>query len=85
VKQQPLGTVIVARLVTLPYSSTAAGVNIDLLPCCDSPETVIAVAIGVTVPPVGTDILPVNSISYLANEAQGLLTIPRRIKIPEPA
>jgi hypothetical protein len=59
-KQQPLGTVISAVLVTLPYSSTAAGVMIALEVNLGSPQTLIATAIGVTAPPVGIAMLPLN-------------------------
>jgi len=59
-KQQQRGTLIIAVLVTLPYSSTAAGVKIALLVSLGSPLTVIATAIGVTVPPSGIEILPLN-------------------------
>ena len=60
VKQQPLGTVIIAVLVTLSNVSTAAGVDIALLVGLASPLTVIATAIGVTVPPVGIPMLPLK-------------------------
>jgi len=54
--------------VTFPYSSTAAGVKMLLLPTRGSPETTIAVAIGVTAPSVGIAIFPVNSTLYLAKQ-----------------
>ena len=57
-KQHPRGTVTIAVLVTLLYSSTAAGVTIALLVVLASPLTAIATAIGPTVPPVGTAIFP---------------------------
>jgi hypothetical protein len=59
-KQHPLGTVTIAVVVTFPYSSTAAGVNIALLVDLGSPFTAIATAIGVTVPPSGIAILPLK-------------------------
>jgi hypothetical protein len=55
-----------------------------LLPSRLSPETTIAVAIGVTAPPVGIAIFPVKTTLYLAKQALGLLTMPRRTKIPVP-
>jgi hypothetical protein len=61
-KQHPFGTVTSAVLVTLPYSSTAAGVMIALLVGLLSPFTVIATAIGATVPPSGMAIFPLNVI-----------------------
>jgi hypothetical protein len=84
VKQHPRGTSTVARDVTFPYSSTATGVMMALLPLRSSPDTTIAVAIGVTAPPVGMEMLPVNATSYRAKHAVGLLTAPRRTKIPVP-
>lgn len=59
-KQHPFGTVIIAVLVTLKYSSTAAGVTIALLVRIGSPSIVRETAIGPTVPPVGTAIFPLN-------------------------
>ena len=75
---------MVALLVTLPYSSTAAGVKMLLLPSLLSPETTIAVAMGVITPPSGIEMLPVNSTLYRAMQDVGLLTMPRRTKIPVP-
>ena len=59
-KQHPRGTLTIAVDVTLPYWSTAAGVKIALLVGRGSPLTVIAIAIGATVPPVGSAMLPLN-------------------------
>lgn len=59
-KQQPLGTVTIAVLVTLLYSSTAAGVTIARKVGRDSPFTAIATAIGPTVPPSGIAIFPLK-------------------------
>lgn len=58
VKQQPLGTLIVAGLVTLLNCSAAAGVDIALLVSLGSPFTTIATTIGVTVLPSVIAILP---------------------------
>ena len=60
VKQHPFGTVMIAVLVTLPYSSTAAGVNIARLVKIGSPSIARAIAIGVTVPSSGMAIFPLN-------------------------
>jgi hypothetical protein len=57
-KQHPLGTVIIAVDVTFPYSSTAAGVKMDLLLTLCSPFTAMDTAIGVTVAPSGNAIFP---------------------------
>lgn len=59
-KQQHLGTLIIAVLVTLPNSSTANGVKIALDVNLGSPFTANATAIGVTVAPSGNAILPLN-------------------------
>ena len=59
-KQHPFGTVISAVEVTLPYSSTAAGVKIALLVSLGSPDTASATAIGVTAPPSGIAMLPLK-------------------------
>jgi hypothetical protein len=59
-KQHPRGTLTIAVDVTLPYSDTAAGVNIALLVGLGSPLTVTAIAIGVTVPPSGIAMLPLK-------------------------
>lgn len=59
-KQQPLGTFMIAVLVTFPKSPTAAGVKIARLVGRGSPFTVIATAIGVTVPPSGIATFPLN-------------------------
>jgi hypothetical protein len=59
-KQQHRGTLIIAVLVTFPKSPTAAGVKIARLVSLGSPLTVNATAIGVTVPPSGMAILPLN-------------------------
>jgi len=83
VKQHPRGTVTVAVDVTFPYCSTAAGVKIARLVGRVSPCTASATAIGVTVPPSGRLILPLNVTSYLAKHADGFLTMPRRVKIPD--
>ena len=58
--QHPLGTVIIAVLVTLKYSSTAAGVTIALLVRIGSPSIASATAIAPTVPSSGTAMLPLN-------------------------
>jgi len=58
--QQPFGTVMIAVEVTFPYSSTAAGVKIALLVRRGSPFTVSATAMGVTAPPVGIEMFPLN-------------------------
>jgi hypothetical protein len=82
-KQQHLGTLIIAVLVTLPKSSAAAGVKIALEVNLGSPLTAIATAIGVTVPPSGIAILPLNSTRYCAKQLQALLELaPLRIKFP---
>jgi hypothetical protein len=83
-KQHPLGTSTVAVDVMLPNSSTAAGVNIALLLCLASPLTVIAIAIGVTAPPVGIAILPLRVTLYLAILSHGHLGIPLRTVVPVP-
>ena len=70
---------MIAVLVTFPYSSTAAGVIIALLVSLGSPFTVIATAIGLTAPPSGMAMLPLNVTWYLAKQ---LGVQPRRIKIP---
>jgi hypothetical protein len=57
---QHFGTCITVVEVTFPYSSTAAGVKIDLLSTSCSPLRMIATAIGPAVLPVGTAILPLN-------------------------
>jgi hypothetical protein len=59
-KQHPRGTVTIAVLVTLLYSSTAAGVTIALLVVLASPLTATATAIGPTVPPSGTAMFPLK-------------------------
>ena len=59
-KQQHLGTFIIAVLVTFPNSSTAAGVKIARLVNLGSPFTASATAIGVTVPPSGIAMFPLK-------------------------
>ena len=58
-KQHPLGTLIIAVLVTLPYVSTAAGTKIALDVSLGSPFTAMAMAMGPTVP-LGMAMLPLN-------------------------
>lgn len=78
-KQQPLGTVIIAVEVTFPYSSVSIGEKIARLDGFASPFSDIATAIGVNAPSVGTEMFPLNVTAYLAKQ---LLVIPFRIKIP---
>jgi hypothetical protein len=66
-QQHPLGTVIIAVLVTLKKFSVvggsvavAAGVTIALEVSIGSPSTANAIAIGPTVPPLGIAMLPLN-------------------------
>ena len=59
-KQHPFGTLMIAVDVTLLYSPTAVGVDIALLVNLGSPFTVRAIAIGVTAPPSGIAIFPLN-------------------------
>jgi hypothetical protein len=59
-KQQHLGTLMIAVLVTPPNSSTAAGVKIALDVRRGTPFTAIATAIAVTVPPSGIATLPLK-------------------------
>ena len=66
-KQQPLGTVIIAVLVTLKKFSVvggsvavAAGVTIALLVRIGSPSRARETLIGPTVPPSGTAMFPLN-------------------------
>lgn len=58
--QQPHGILTIFVTVTLPYSSTAAGVKIARLDSIGSPPAAIARAIGPAVPPSGTAMLPEN-------------------------
>lgn len=60
VKQQPRGTVMIAVLVTLKYSSTAAGVAIALEVRIGSPSIASDTLIGPTVPFAGIAMLPLN-------------------------
>jgi hypothetical protein len=81
-KQHPLGTVIIAVLVTFPYSSTACGVKIALEVGLGSPFTAIATAIGVpATPPSGVEMFPLNVTLYLAKQ---LFVLPFKEKIPSP-
>lgn len=59
-KQQPRGTVIIAVLVTLKYSSTAAGVTIALDVRIGSPSIAKATLIAPAVPSSGTAIFALN-------------------------
>ena len=66
-KQHPLGTDIIAVLVTLKklfcvggFSAAAAGVTIARLVKIGSPSNASAIEIGPTVPPLGIAILPLK-------------------------
>ena len=59
-KQHPLGTLMIAVLVTFPYSPTADGVKIARDVNLGSPLTVNDTAMGVTVAPSGKAIFPLK-------------------------
>jgi hypothetical protein len=87
-KQHPLGTLIIAVLVTLKKFSvvggsvaTAAGVTIALLVKIGSPSNAIATAMGPAVPVEGTAIFPLKVTWYLAKQLE---VHPRRVTIPLP-
>jgi hypothetical protein len=60
--QHPFQISALIALLTLKYSSTAAGVTVMLLAGIVAPSIVIAREISSTVPPVGTEILAPKSI-----------------------